>query len=354
MSEQTQLIIDTVDRILAQQCTKELVDAAEAGTWPAELWKTFEDAGLLHVSLPDTAGGGGGTLADAMAVLRIAGQYACPLPLAETMIAGLGLHMAGLALPSGPLTAAVARSGRGVEIAKDDAGVTINGSLTGVSWARTAALIVIATQLDGEAWILAVEPNSVAIEEAANLAGEPRDTVTFENVVLGKDCAAIVSPGNRPVFIQEYGAMARATQMAGALEQLLSISIQYALDRQQFGRPLAGFQAVQQNLARLAGETAAGLTAASAAVDAAESGPAFPEVAAAKIRVGEAAGIAAELAHQVHGAMGFTQEYGLQLRTRRLWCWREEFGSEAEWQIALGQTIARNGADQVWQTMTST
>lgn len=354
MSEQTQLIIDTVDRILKDQCTKELVDASEAGHWPDDLWNTFEDAGLTHVSLPSTAGGGDGTLTDAMAVIRIAAQYACPLPLADTMVAGLGLHMGGLSLPAGPLSAVVAGHTSGLQIVKDKSGVNISGTLRSVPWGRIAAYLVIATMIDDEAWILSVPKEQFTVEEAQNLAGEPRDSVQFDGVSLGAGNAAMVSAGNRPLFIQEYGAMARASQMAGALERLLDISIQYALDREQFGRPLAGFQAVQQNLARLAGETAAGLKAASAAVEAAEQGAATLEVAAAKIRVGEAAGIAAELAHQVHGAIGFTQEYALQLSTRRLWCWREEFGSESRWQMLLGRAIATNGADNVWETITGT
>src|SRR6185312_14447000 len=101
-------------------------------------------------------------------------------------------------------------------------------------------------------------------------------------------------------------AAVRAQQMAGALERILDQSVQYSLDREQFGRPIAKFQAVQQNLAALAGEVAAASAAADGAAEAiAAHGVAgdiaVSQVAIAKIRAGDAAGAGAAIAHQVHG-----------------------------------------------------
>ena len=76
-------------------------------------------------------------------------------------------------------------------------------------------------------------------------------------------------------------------------------------------------------------------------------------IAVAKTRVGEAATLACEIAHQVHGAIGFTQEYALQLSTRRLWSWREEFGADPEWAARVGSFICARGADQLWPTLTA-
>jgi acyl-CoA dehydrogenase len=75
-------------------------------------------------------------------------------------------------------------------------------------------------------------------------------------------------------------------------------------------------------------------------------------VAVAKARVGEAAGKGAEIAHQVHGAMGFTREHNLHYCTRRLWSWRDEFGNETLWQARLGREVARQGADALWPMLT--
>ncbi len=142
-------------------------------------------------------------------------------------------------------------------------------------------------------------------------------------------------------------------QIAGALEKILEQSVQYALDRSQFGRPIAKFQAVQHNLATLAGEVAAAGAAADLAAEAcAGPEPGIAEVAIAKVRAGEAAGTGAAIAHQVHGAMGFTYEHSLHHATRRLWAWREEFGNEAVWATRLGQMVAAEGADRLWPFVT--
>ena len=113
--------------------------------------------------------------------------------------------------------------------------------------------------------------------------------------------------------------MARAAQMAGGLEFLLAQSVKYVSERKQFGKPLSAFQAIQQNLALLAGHTAAAGMAAQAAFHAMEKGDAAFEIACAKVRVGEAAGLGAGIAHQAHGAIGFTYEHTLHFVTRREW-----------------------------------
>ena len=152
------------------------------------------------------------------------------------------------------------------------------------------------------------------------------------------------------------GAAVRAQQMAGALEHILDQSVQWSLDRVQFGRPIAKFQAVQHNLATLGGRgrrrrrrrrcrrrgDRARRSAASWRA----------EVAIAKLRVGEAAGTGAAIAHQVHGAMGFTYEHSLHHATRRLWGWREEFGNETLWATRLGHMVAARGADALWPFIT--
>jgi len=130
--------------------------------------------------------------------------------------------------------------------------------------------------------------------------------------------------------------------MAGALEGTLELAVQYANDRVQFGRPLAKFQAIQHQLALLAEQVAAARVAADAACATLASGKGDPEiaVAGAKIRAGEAAGKGTDYAHQVHGAIGFTAEHRLHHLTRRLWSWRDEFGTETHWSMALGRRVA--------------
>ena len=119
--------------------------------------------------------------------------------------------------------------------------------------------------------------------------------------------------------------------MSGALKRAMDLAVGYAQERVQFDRPISKFQVVKQNLAVLAGQTAAAVAVANVGIEALGKATAEREtflIGVAKTRVGKAATLAYEIAHQVHGAIGFTKEYALQLSTRRLWSWREEFGSE--------------------------
>ena len=134
----------------------------------------------------------------------------------------------------------------------------------------------------------------------------------------------------------QFGAAVRAQQMAGALDHILDQSVQWSLGPRPVrpaDRQVPGGAAQSRELA---GEVAAAGAAADAAAEAiARHGvgneTSAAEVAIAKVRVGEAAGTGAAIAHQVHGAMGFTYEHSLHHATRRLWAWREEFGNEAHW-----------------------
>jgi acyl-CoA dehydrogenase len=143
-------------------------------------------------------------------------------------------------------------------------------------------------------------------------------------------------------------ALVRACQMAGALRAALDISVAYTRDRQQFGKPLSSFQVIQQQLAVFAEEMAAAGAASAAAARAADRGDAQFEIAAAKLRANQAAAISTGIAHQVHGAIGFTAEHKLQKLTRRLWAWRSEFGNERHWADEIGASVAARGVSNFW------
>jgi acyl-CoA dehydrogenase len=154
------------------------------------------------------------------------------------------------------------------------------------------------------------------------------------------------------------GAVARAAQMAGALQAILDLSVAYANERIAFEKPIGRFQAVQHSLARLAGEAAAAIAAAGSAADALSSANCFDdavllEAASAKVRVGEAATAGTAIAHQVHGAIGLSLEYPLHHYTQRLWAWRDDFGHESYWAARLGQVVSGRGADQLWPLLSA-
>jgi alkylation response protein AidB-like acyl-CoA dehydrogenase len=155
------------------------------------------------------------------------------------------------------------------------------------------------------------------------------------------------------------GAAVRSVETAGALQAVLDLSVRYANERVAFERPIAKFQAVQHGLARLAGEVAAAIAAAGSAADAIAQAPrledeaVFLEVAAAKIRSAQAAAEGAGIAHQVHGAIGFTREHVLHRFTLRLLAWRDDFGNESQWAAALGGRVAARGPDEFWPLIAS-
>ena len=350
------LIVDTTARMLSQLCGPEVVTAAEDGTRPDALWEALEESALTRAWIPEALGGPGTSLADGFAIVRLAGTHAVPAPLAETLLAGWLASDAGLEAPEGPLTVAPVDAAAPLRLD----GEVLVGSARRIPFASGCEHIV-AVYTDGGTGstgmgVALVPRGACTIEPATSLAGEPSDIVVFDGAM--PVARSRPAPANLAERLRRMGATVRAEQMAGALEGCLEQSLRYAADRRQFGRPIAKFQAVQHNLAVLAGEVAAATTSADAAASAiarhgVEDDRTFVAVAAAKIRGGQAAGAGAGIAHQVHGAMGFTREYSLQHRTRRLWAWRDDFGPETVWAIGLGRHVARRGGDALWATVAS-
>jgi acyl-CoA dehydrogenase len=346
------IIVDTATRIFADLCEPQTINAAEEGHWPAELWGALEESGLTLTWVPDHLGGAGADMTDGFAVLRVAGRFAAPIPLAETLMAGWLLAQAGISAPPGPMTIAPVHEDGNIQLGADG---KLQGRARHIPFARTARHIAALVNKNGAPIVALVAAEGLGIRQGTSLAGEPQDAVSFDGV---SPIATGAPPaGLDPAALARFGAAMRTQQMAGALEHILDQSVQWSLDRVQFGRPIAKFQAVQHNLATLAGEVAAaGAAADGAAETIAAEGPASErallDVAAAKVRVGEAASNGAAIAHQVHGAMGFTYEHSLHHSTRRLWAWREEFGNETLWAGRLGQMVAERGADALWPFIT--
>ena len=336
MSDQ---LTDSAERLFAAHGGKAVIRSAEGGAWPDALWSAVEEAGFTAALLPDAAGGFGATPVEAMGLLRVAAGHAAPIPLAETMLAGWLLAQAGLDVPSGPLTLAPVRRDDGLVLQ----GGRLSGTARRVPWgrdAKAAAVIV-----DG--MVTCVPAGGWSASHGTNIAGEPRDTLVFDTAVEASACPVSVAA------LRAAGAAVRTAQIAGALTRVLDVCVTYVQTRVQFGRPIGKFQAIQQSMAILAGQCAAAVAAADMAAEAL-GGTLDPLViGAAKARAGEAASVAAGLAHQVHGAIGFTQEYELHPLTRRLWSWRDEFGNEAEWNALVGRAALRAGADGLWPVITA-
>lgn len=306
------LLLDTAEKMFADHCDKPLLDAAELGRFPDGLLNVIRESGFQQLAMASS----GVDLADALAVLKVAGRHALPLPLAEMV---LGNRWLG-------------RDDQLVSIGIGDGQGAID-----VPWGRRADS-VIALAPDGTAYLL----QDLVVTAGVNLAGEPRDRLSAgrsERLEIGEDALTLL-------------ALTRVVMMAGGLERALELSLAYVGEREQFGRPIARFQAIQHHMAVMAAETAAAIRAADAALAGLGTERAVDEVAVGKSRVGEAVGVVVELAHQVHGAMGYTHEHRLHHTTRRLWAWRDEYGTERQWQQRLGERLTRlvagQGPDALW------
>jgi acyl-CoA dehydrogenase len=344
MSEIRNDLLNTVDRIFDEHCPKPVRESAEAGEWPTALWHALEEVGLTRAALPEAAGGSGLDFEDAMLALRRSAYHGAPVPLAETMLAGRLLAAAGLAVPQGALTVAPVRPDDRIEFVHSVSGTTVVGAVHRVPWGNLCAQAAVVGELGGKGVVGLVSTAGTLASVEKNLAGEPRALLRFEHAQL----IALAPLEGALSRLETEGALYRSVQMAGALERTLEYSLQYANERVQFGRPIAKFQAIQHMLAVLAGQAAAASAAADAAVEASRLEPDEFAVSVAKSRVGEAAGKGAEIAHQVHGAMGYTREHNLHYSTRRLWSWRDEFGNETYWQSRVGRVVAAKGADALW------
>jgi acyl-CoA dehydrogenase len=337
-------LAESAARLFGARVDKAVLRAAEAGVFPQALWDAVTEAGFTAALLPEAAGGFGAATAEAMRLVHVAAEHAAPIPLAETMLAGWMLARAGLAVPEGVLTLAPVRRAEALTLRREGAGWRLSGVATRVPWGRDAAAVLV--WADG--MIACVSTAGLTIEHGANLAGEPRDRLSFDGAVTE------VAPAEMSFETwRAAGAAVRTVQMAGALARVLAMTVGYVQTRVQFGRPIGKFQAIQQNLAVMAGHAAAAVAAADMAIRALDTGLPMLTVGAAKARVGEAASVTAGLAHQAHGAIGFTQEYELHDTTRRLWSWRDEFGNEAEWNAVVGRAALAAGADGLWPALTA-
>ena len=314
------LFSDAVKAMLTDHCTPALVRAIEAGQPRAALWQAFEESGFADALVPESAGGSGLALADVYPVLELCGSFAVPVPLGETLLARGLLAYAGVSVPRGSVVFGTGQLGS-------------DGRLHG-------AQVRCGTQAD---WVLVSCGGACRLLSAADaqvqVAGFCLDAqMSWPQEAW--DRAHQVPVAHDLVTLQ---AALYAAQLAGALMAVFSRTLQYANDRQQFGKPIGKFQAIQHQLAVVAENVAATRMAAEIGCTAAGCLPVLLRAAAGKARASEAASLVAPLAHAIHGAIGVTAELDLQLFTRRIHEWRADFGSELHWNRELGHAFIADG-----------
>lgn len=343
MNDLQTMLSDTANRLFAEKISKEVRISAEEGVWQQTLWQSVEETGLPLVLVSEARGGAGAGWSDALVLLKACGTHAVPVPLAETILAAWFLDQAGIDVPSGPITFGSA------DLVQSPGGLTTADPMVDVAFADICSHIVaVSPAADGVQVALFADPQSS--DRVTTIARESVSQITCK--------APAVALGTAPLprdSVQLFGALARSAAIAGALQSVLLQAVQYAGERVQFGRPISKFQAIQHQLAELATHAASVGVAVDTAARAvlANPGDAEFDIAVAKVRASDAAQIGASIAHQTHGAIGFTYEHGLHFWTRRLWSWAPEYGDAAYWAQRLGRKAISGGGHDLWATVTA-
>ncbi len=307
MSDTSRLLADNVQAFLARHpgaaCDETFMEAVR-------------ESGFALAMAPEELGGLQCSLAEAATVARVWGYQAAPLPIVELLLSGFAARIK----PDLVLTTTFMPRGGGERLAAWFPGVERCVDLSG------AGSTIAPVGERSASTTLATEPLVAVTQDA--MAGSFR--------LAGDD-------------LLPRGALLTAARMLGAMERVLELTVEHVTLRQQFGRPIARFQLVQAMAADAASEVAASRAVigdALAVVDHGETADLLWR--AAKIQAARAATLVSAHAHQMFGAIGFTEEHELHRFTTSLLAWRNVWGSTASIEKELGGLACTIGGDGLW------
>jgi acyl-CoA dehydrogenase len=348
------LLVDTARSVLAAHGSADVHGQADAAGWNADAWRALAGLGFPWLSLPADAGGSGGTVADLVGVIIETGMHAPAAPIADTaLIGGWLLAQAGWTLPPGPVAVIPPRSAVGLTATFQGRGMVIDGVAPSVPWASVSDAVLLVVDVPGDSAatdgsvLVRFDPTSLSIRSRRNLAGELRDQIDFDSVHVPEIDVATLPANVDAQAVLCRGALGRAALLVGAMLRVREMTIAYAKARTQFGQPIGRFQAVAHSMALIGEHTEQARIATEAAALMFDHSP-LDAAAFAKIVTGDAATLVAARSHQVHAAIGMTQDYELHRHTRALYAWSAEYGSEDEWSARLGRDLLSTGSAELW------
>ncbi|MGP3978065.1 acyl-CoA dehydrogenase family protein [Streptomyces sp. 8N114] len=328
-----------------REALRAAVDGAEQGTaLDVGLWRELGEAGLFALRAPESSGGVGLGLPEVVLVFEEAGRVLLPGPLVASHLAGSAGLVAGAAEGSVVVTAAEGvRPGGGAAAPVEHlgaAGAVLVLGEGGEGEEGKKARVLAPGELTAEQ-VRSVDPLT-PLHRVHGRTGDGRDG--GHGGEDGEDGEA-GEAGTRPVVdsvaLRRDAVLLTAAQQLGSACRTLELAVGYAREREQFGRPIGAFQAVQQLCAGMLvrSETARSVVYA-AAVTADET-----EVCAAKLLADDAAVGNARDCLQVHGGMGFTWEADVHLHLKRAWLraeqWRTAVTSEEQLASELLRPMCR-------------
>ena len=313
-----EMFFDAMEQLLAGYCAPAEVRKIEHAGSGEALWSELQASGFIDALVSEEMGGSGLTLTDVFPIAFVSGRHALPLPLAHTMFVRGVFAAAGTALPDGAIAIA------------SESTQASNGAMTcmQVPFGRVAQWVLVSR--GDMAYLL-----STASAQVTASGGNGSVDADFVWSSIPADAISLSGSTDWRMI----GACVTAALLAGAQERVFEITLNYANERSQFGKPISKFQAIQQQLSVMAEQVFAAKMAAQIGFDGDSIMPSRLKVAVAKARASQAAPQVGATGHAVHGGMGFTEEYDLQLYTRRLHEWRIAYGSEAFWNRELGTEL---------------
>jgi acetyl-CoA C-acetyltransferase len=314
----TDSLLEGFERPLLDLCTDERLRQIEAGESAAAVWAGIDALGYTDALTAVEHDGAGLSLADVFPLFFAAGRAGLSLPFAETAVARAILAAAGHRAGPGCIAMAPAAPAAGNAIVCRD-----------VPGAALAEHVLVSRE---GAWLLL--PCALAQREPG--AYRPHASASLRWDTPGR---ATLHVDGQEADAESICNAVHAAGMAGAMARVLSLSVAYANDRSQFGRPISRFQAVQQELSLLAEQASSAALAARLGCASATFLPDPLLAATAKLRASEAAAKVAAISHAVHGAIGITEEHVLGLYTRRLHEWRACPGTEGRCASRLGEAL---------------
>lgn len=310
------MFTEAIETILVDQCTPAAIRAIESGAPATTLWRALADAGFLELMAGESAGGAALDLDAVFPICVAFGRHALPVPAAQSIAARALMRDA--AVPAGMVTLAA-------HCKREDDGAV---SAANVAFGATADFVL--GNVDGQLLLL---DGARAERHTTGVRGSLGAAMRWRTQDLAP------SIGDNGDEVLAFSAALRAAAIAGAMERLFAMTLGYCNDRAQFGKPIGKFQAVQHQLSVMAEHVACAGVAAELAFAAGSKVPTLMAAATAKSRASAAVPSVAATAHALHGAIGVTEEYDLQLYTRRLHEWRLADGSEAYWNRIVGEAM---------------
>ncbi len=319
--------------LLASECPTTLARARGEERLTAGLWKALADAGVLGLAIDEQHGGSGGSLTDLGIFSVEAGRALCPTIVHSTVHAALAVDWLGTAKTKASwLPALAAGTARGttalwsprdaadvtppLRARRDDDGWRVSGIADFVADADLADVIVATADADGPTVALVVDMSmsGIAIQPVPMMGGHPAFTVGFDNVLVD-DARAV---DDRQLRRMANAAVAlHCLDLVGVGEAVIDLTVDYTKMREQFGRPIASFQAAQHLVADMHIALAAARLAAHSAVSRiAQGDTATRQTAVARMRAAEVKKITLD-AHQLHGGMGYVVDTDLHLFSER-------------------------------------